>query len=126
MNLNLIDREALGTALAYLAGALPCKVLGIAVVTPKGQLVAHYLGKYGSSQIKAAVALAQRAGERMGGGAFRYTLTVGDNGAMLAMPLGDEYILWINVTRIRSFDAFLDGVGEGLVPLIDVLGLSVE
>jgi predicted regulator of Ras-like GTPase activity (Roadblock/LC7/MglB family) len=124
-----IDQEELEFALAYLSGALPCKARGVVLVTPDGEVVGQYLRIHDGGQIASLIAAAENMGARMmsmiEGGEFRYALMMGVDGATLTMTLGDAYLLCLHLGNVRSLDALLNGVREGLTPLVTLLGVTL-
>lgn len=122
-----LDREELEFALAYLMGALPCKAKGVAIVTLDGTLVGQYLARHDAVQIEALLSVADKLTcgftGAMGAGKFHYNLNVGADGATLTLLLGEDYLACINVREPKSLDAFVNGVREGLSPLLDILGV---
>lgn len=122
-----IDTEELGMALAYLAGALPCKPRWIALATSDGEVVSQYLGRNEQDHIRSLVAATASLcrwlkGDDVGGPS-RVSLNVSDNGAWMLLPLDETYCLYVAVSKVRSLDAIVQGTREGLLPLLDVLGI---
>ena len=115
---QVFDTEELGMALAYLAGALPCKPRWIALASDDGQLLGQFQGKNDGARIAALV----RATAALG--PFRCFVMLGADGAWLMLPLGESYRVYVAATNVRSLDAFVAAAREGLLPLRDVLGLS--
>lgn len=124
----MVDRDELGMALAYLAGALPCKPKWVAVVSTEGDLVGEYLGKAGPDQVAWMIteveAFGSRLAQDMGNGKLRYNLNVGTEGASLMFPVGGEFFVCLNLRDVRSLDGVLNGLNEGLIPLLDVLQVN--
>ena len=122
---NLLDREELNSALAYLVGALPCRARGVALVTVDGVLVGQYLSTHDDDQITALLSAAQKLScgfaRAMGTGQFEYNLNVGSAGVTLTLLLDDYYLVCINVSKPKSLDELVSAVREGLPPLLDIL-----
>lgn len=127
LSVNVLDREELEFALAYLVGALPCRAKGVALVTTEGELVGQFLAQHQPAQIEALVGAARHVtchfASAMGNGDFSYNLNVGADGATLTLLLGSSYLVAVNVREVRSVDAFMSGVRDGLSPLLDILGV---
>lgn len=127
VSLNVTDQEELDFALAYLIGALPCRAKGAALVTLDGTLVAQVLARHEPQQIESLLVAARSVTcdfvRAMDNGEFRYNLNVGADGATLTLLLDAHYLVAINVRDLRSVDAFVSAVREGLPPLLDVLGI---
>ena len=124
---QVFDTEELGMALAYLAGALPCKPRWIALATDEGRLLGQFQGKNDGARIAALVraTAALDGGLTLdGNGPFRCFVMLGADGAWLMLPLGESYRVYVAATNVRSLDAFVAAAREGLSPLRDVLGLS--
>lgn len=127
VSVNVDNREELEFALAYLIGALPCRPKGIALLTLNGELVGQVMARHDAQQVdlllRAARSVTCDFVRAMGNGEFRYNLNVGADGALLTVLLDGHYLVAINVREVRSVDAFISAVREGLPPLRDALGL---
>ena len=122
-----IDTEELDMALAYLAGALPCKPRWIVLATGDGEVVSQYMGRNELDRIQSLVAatapLSRWLTSDAAGSPARVSINVGDNGAWMLLPLDSTYYLYVAVGKVRSLDAVVQGTREGLLPLLDVLGI---
>jgi hypothetical protein len=124
---HLLNQEELQIALIYLLGALPYEPKWAAVITLDGHLVAQVQVKREAARLEALFSVTEGLNNLlthgMGNGDFQYNLMMAENGAILTMLLGRDYLIYVNVGRVKSIDAMFKAVQEGLTPLKDVLGL---
>lgn len=127
-SVHSLDREEVDFALAYLTGALPCKTRSVVLLTLAGELVGQCLAHYDSRQLATmytnAKTLAGQMTDDLGTGDFRFNLNVGANGAALTLLLDGTYLVCISAREVRSYDAIIQAVQEGIAPLMDVLGIN--
>lgn len=112
----------------YLAGALPHEPRWIALVTVNGELAAHYRGKNAGDDVATMLKLLeQQSGalsNALGNGNLRWTMSVADGGTCLLLLLGNTYLVGINLGHVKSYDQVVKAASEGVVPLMDMLGVS--
>ncbi len=126
--MQAINQEELNMALAYLAGALPSRPRWIVLATSDGEIVGQYLGRNDHDRIQtlvaATVSLCAWLAYDAAGGPARVTVNLGDDGAWLMLPVDDSFCIYVAVNRVRSLDAFMTATREGLLPLLDMLGVD--
>lgn len=123
-HMQAIDQEELGMALAYLAGALPSRPRWIALATRAGELVGQYLGKNDVEHIQTLVTATSSLCAWLACDSARVTVSIGDDGAWLMLPLDETYSVYVAVNKVRSVDAFVAATREGLLPLLDILRVN--
>ncbi|MFO7320704.1 MAG: roadblock/LC7 domain-containing protein [Chloroflexota bacterium] len=123
-----LDHEEIEFALAYLTGALPCKVSGVTLMTLEGELIGQCLVRYDNHRLATlhsiAHTLASQMAADLGTGDFRYNFHVCANGVTLTLLLQERYLVCISARDVRSLDDMLAAVHEGILPLKDVLGIG--
>ena len=128
VNVHFIDPQELQAGLMYLAGALPHEPRWIVLVTVGGDLAAHYRGKNAGDDVAAMLKLLERQSgalaNALGNGNLRWTMSVAEAGTCLIMLLGNAYLVGINLGGVKSYDQVVKAATEGVVPLMDMLGVS--
>ena len=123
---HLLNQEELASALVYLTGAIPCKTTGVRLITREGELVGEFPAREDGRQVGARVSAAlaaQRLARQMGHGDSRYSVFINTHGTTLVFMLDDAYLVSVTMGHVKSLDALMKSVDEGLQPLLDVLGL---
>ena len=120
------DKTALQDALVNLTGLLPDAPLWLTVVRTDGVVMQHYGIAANQDRISAMIAAIDALGERiakeLGLGDLHYTITAGSDGLYLVVLFADVgYLLGLCFRRIKSWDAILSALWEGVIPLQTVL-----
>lgn len=125
MTLLHLDRDELEMAFAYLVGALPDPPRWVALVSVDGHCLGQYLNQHDDVQVADVMVGMKGSVDRLlhqtGNGELRYSINVGSEGVVLVLLLGDTHWVGINVPHGKSLDRVLQGVNEGLTPLMDFL-----
>lgn len=115
-------------AIAYFVGALPHEPKSLVLITSRGEIVGQYRFKQSHHHLFELVSgieeYSSRAVHTSGCGNFCCNVNIGTDGAQVTIPLNSDYLIYVDLPQVKSYDVLVKAIHEGLAPLKDTLGLK--